>query len=157
MQMRIEWGSRETAMSCEADAAAILRASGHKLTPQRLMVVTALRHAEGHRTAAKVLEEVQRAYPYVDISTVYRTMSVLKDLHLVTETDMGAGELAYEWSAGDPHHHLICRSCGAVQQLDHQALDRLAQSLAGDFGFRADIEHIAIFGICKSCQVGAKR
>src|SRR6266568_686451 len=144
-------------MSCEAEAAAILRGSGHKLTPQRLMVVTALRHAEGHRTAAQVLEEVQQSYPYVDISTVYRTMSVLKELHLVSETDMGAGELAYEWSAGDPHHHLICRSCGTVQQLDPDALDRLAQTLAGDYGFQADIEHIAIFGVCQNCQAGAKR
>lgn len=142
-------------MSCEAEAAAILRGSGHKLTPQRLMVVTALRHAEGHRTAAQVLEEVQRVYPYVDISTVYRTMSVLKELHLASETDMGAGELAYEWSAGDPHHHLICRDCGTVQQLDPQALDRLAQKLAGEYGFRADIEHIAIFGQCRRCQGAA--
>jgi len=119
------------------------------------MVVSALRHADGHRTAAQVLDEVQRAYPYVDISTVYRTMAVLKELHLVSETDMGAGELAYEWSAGDPHHHLICRSCGTVRQLDPQALDRLAQTLAGDYGFRADIEHIAIFGLCEICQANA--
>jgi Fur family transcriptional regulator, ferric uptake regulator len=142
-------------MSCEAESAEILRASGHKLTPQRLSVVTALRHAEGHRSAAQVLEEVQRTYPFVDISTVYRTMSVLKDLHLISETDMGAGELAYEWSADDPHHHLICRNCGTVQQLDPQALDRLAQTLEGDYGFRADIEHIAIFGLCQRCQASA--
>jgi Fur family ferric uptake transcriptional regulator len=116
------------------------------------MVVTALRHADGHRTAAQVLEEVQHAYPYVDISTVYRTMAVLKELHLVSETDMGAGELAYEWSADDPHHHLICRDCGTVQQLDPEALDKLAQALSGDYGFRADIEHIAIFGLCRTCQ-----
>src|SRR5690348_16571005 len=128
-------------MSCEADAVAILRESGHKLTPQRLMVVSALRHGQGHQTAAQILAEVQRVYPYVDISTVYRTMGVLKDLHLVSETDMGAGELAFEWSGEEPHHHLICRRCGTVQQLDHHALDRLADSLASDYGFQADIEH----------------
>jgi Fur family ferric uptake transcriptional regulator len=139
-------------VSCEAETAAILRAAGHKLTPQRLMVVSALRHMPGHVTAAQVLAQVQQTYPYVDISTVYRTMAVLKELHLVSETDMGAGELAYEWSAGDPHHHLICKQCGSVQQLDHEALDRLAQTLAGDYGFRADIEHIAIFGLCAACQ-----
>ena len=103
-----------------------------KLTPQRLMVVSALRHAEGHVTAAEVLELVQRDYPYVNISTVYRTMAVLKELHLVSETDMGAGELAYEWTSGDPHHHLICRLCGTVQQLDNAALKRLAASLKAE-------------------------
>jgi Fur family transcriptional regulator, ferric uptake regulator len=141
-------------MSCEADAIAILRESGHKLTPQRLMVVSALRHGEGHQTAAQILAEIQRVYPYVDISTVYRTMSVLKDLRLVSETDMGAGELAFEWSTAETHHHLICRRCGTVQQLDHLALDRLAESLVADYGFRADIEHIAIFGICRACTAG---
>jgi len=139
-------------MSCEDEAVAILRDSGHKLTPQRLMVVSALRHAEGHVTAAQVLEQVQRSYPYVDVSTVYRTMSVLKELHLVTETDMGSGELAYEWAAGEPHHHLICRGCGAVQQLDHVALDRLTETIEREHRFRADIAHIAIFGLCASCQ-----
>jgi Fur family transcriptional regulator, ferric uptake regulator len=141
-------------MSGEGDAAAILRESGHKLTPQRLMVVAALRRAEGHVTAAEVLDQVQQVYPYVDISTVYRTMSVLKELHLVTETNMGAGELAYEWSSGDPHHHLICRRCGSVQQLDNAALTRLATSLQSEHGFRADIDHIAIFGVCRACQSG---
>jgi Fur family transcriptional regulator, ferric uptake regulator len=139
-------------MSCEEDAVAILRESGHKLTPQRLLVVSALRHAAGHVTAAQVLEQVQRSYPYVDVSTVYRTMSVLKELHLVTETDMGSGELAYEWAAGEPHHHLICRSCGAVQQLDHIALDHLTQTIEREHRFRADIAHIAIFGLCSDCQ-----
>ena len=139
-------------MSGEGDAAAMLRESGHKLTPQRLMVVSALRQAEGHVTAAQVLEQVQRAYPYVDISTIYRTMAVLKELHLVSETDMGAGELAYEWTSGDPHHHLICRRCGSVQQLENAALDRLVGSLQSEHGFEADLDHLAIFGICRECR-----
>jgi Fur family transcriptional regulator, ferric uptake regulator len=139
-------------MSCEDEAVAILRESGHKLTPQRLLVVSALRHADGHVTAAQVLEQVQRSYPYVDVSTVYRTMSVLKELRLVTETDMGSGELAYEWAAGEPHHHLICRRCGGVQQLDNAALDRLSETIEHEHNFRPDIAHIAIFGLCSDCQ-----
>jgi Fur family ferric uptake transcriptional regulator len=139
-------------MSCEGEAVAILRRSGHKLTPQRLMVVSALRHAAGHQTAAQILEQVQRAYPYVDISTVYRTMAVLKELRLVTETDMGGGELAYEWATDEPHHHLICHRCGAVQQVDHAVLDRLAERLVSDYGFHADMQHFAIFGACNACS-----
>jgi len=139
-------------MSCEGEAVAILRQSGHKLTPQRLMVVSALRHAGGHQTAAQILEQVQRVYPYVDVSTVYRTMAVLNELRLVTETDMGGGELAYEWATDEPHHHLICHDCGAVQQVDHAALDHLAETLGDDYGFRADLHHFAIFGTCRACS-----
>ncbi|MGI8550032.1 MAG: Fur family transcriptional regulator [Dehalococcoidia bacterium] len=142
-------------MSREDEAVAILRQSGHKLTPQRLMVVSALRQAEGHMSASQILEQVQRAYPYVDISTVYRTMAMLKELRLVTETDMGGGELSYEWSTGRPHHHLICQRCGAVQELNHSALDTLAQQLLADYGFQASIDHFAIFGSCRTCSATA--
>lgn len=138
-------------MSCEGEAVTILRESGHKLTPQRLMVVSALRHANCHLSAAQILEEVQRVYPYVDVSTVYRTTAMLKDLHLITETDMGGGELTYEWASGEGHHHLVCRRCGHEQQLEHGALDRLSQRLLDEYGFRADIEHLPIFGICQQC------
>lgn len=143
-------------MSCEGEAATILKESGHKLTPQRLMVVTALRHAPGHVSAAAILEQVQHAYPYVDVSTVYRTLAVLKELHLATETDMGAGEMAYEWNIGEGHHHLICRRCGGVQQLGHGVVDKLSSRLSEDYGFSADIEHLAIFGVCQTCASHTK-
>lgn len=139
-------------MSCEQEAVSILRESGHKLTPQRLMVVTALRHGARHMSATQILEQVQLAYPYVDVSTVYRTMAVLKALHRVTETDMGAGEMAYEWITSERHHHLICRRCGRVQQLDNGQIDRLARTLQDTYGFQADIDHLAIFGLCLPCQ-----
>lgn len=138
-------------MSGEAEAVAILRQSGHKLTPQRLMVVSALQRAKGHMSAAQILEQVQQVYPYVDISTVYRTVAVLKELRLVTETDMGGGELAYEWVTDQPHHHLICHRCAGIQQLGHSALEALSQQLLEGYGFQADMHHFAIFGICRDC------
>lgn len=123
-----------------------------KLTPQRLMVLTALRHAEGHITAAEVYEQVRTAYPYVDISTVYRTLGALKQMRLVTETDMGRGDLTYEW-VGDAHrhHHLICNVCGGVTELDHAYLERLGSELRRDLGFSAALDHFAIFGRCAAC------
>jgi Fur family transcriptional regulator, ferric uptake regulator len=152
----LRYGVTEGVMSCENEAATILRESGHKLTPQRLLVVSALRHAATHMSAAQLLEQVQSVYPYVDVSTVYRTLAVLKDLHLATETDMGGGELTYEWSSGEGHLHLICRRCGGVQQLRHGVLDQLSGSLREDYGFAADLEHLAIFGVCQTCAAGAR-
>src|SRR6266540_7101273 len=122
-----------------------------KLTPQRLMVLTALRHARGHVSAGAVYDQVRAAYPYVDISTIYRTLNALKQMRLVTETDMGSGDLAYEWAREQPHHHLICTSCGAISQLDHAYLERLGAELQRDLGFAADLDHFAIFGRCAAC------
>src|SRR3990172_10686307 len=105
-------------MSCETETVQALREAGHKATPQRMLILSALRHADGHLTAAEIFDHVRLDYPYVDISTIYRTLAVLKELRFVSETDMGSGDTTYEWLRHQPrHHHLICRSCGEVAPL----------------------------------------
>ncbi|MEX2158355.1 MAG: Fur family transcriptional regulator [Dehalococcoidia bacterium] len=142
-------------MSCEVETVQVLRQTGHKATPQRLMILSALRHAEGHLTAAEIFDHVKLDYPYVDISTVYRTVTVLKDLRLVSETDMGTGETTYEWVRAHRHHHLICRSCDSVASLDHRYLEDLGAEILDETGFKPDLDHFAIFGACKDCQARA--
>ena len=140
-------------MSCETETVKVLRDTGHKATPQRLMILAALRHASGHLTASDIHGQVRIAYPYVDISTVYRTLSVLKELRLVTETDMGSGDTTYEWvQRQGRHHHLICRTCDAVTSLDHQYLEDLGAGIVAESGFRPDLDHFAIFGVCADCH-----
>ena len=78
-------------MSCEDHTVQTLRDSGHRLTPQRVLILSSLRHADGHVTASEILDQVRESYPYIDASTVYRTLSVLKKLRLVSETDLGRG------------------------------------------------------------------
>ena len=138
-------------MSCEKQSVAVLRESGYKLTPQRLMVLSVLRHARGHLTASDIFSKVQEVYPYVDISTIYRTLNVLKDLRLVNEINLGSEENTYEWVTAQRHHHLICRTCGQVTTLDHRYLEDLGTEILDDYGFRADIDHFAIFGVCAGC------
>lgn len=143
-------------MSCETESVQVLREAGHKLTPQRLMILSVLRHADGHVSAGEIFEQVRAEYPYVDISTVYRTLGVLKELRLVSEMDMGQGDTVYEWVREQRrHHHLICRNCGSVASLDHRYLENLGAEILADYGFRPDIDHFAIFGVCKECQPGA--
>ena len=139
-------------MSCEPETVLALRESGHKMTPQRMMILTSLRHAQGHLTAGDIHERVREKYPYVDISTVYRTLGVLKDMRLVSETHMGTGDAAFEWVAPERHHHLICRKCEHVDRLDHHFLEDLAARINDAIGFRSDMDHFAIFGLCAACQ-----
>lgn len=139
-------------MSCEEETADLLRHAGHKLTPQRLLILRALRHAGGHVSAAQIAEEVRGQYPFVDVSTVYRTLDVLKRMRLVTETDMGASDAVFEWAAPQPHHHLICSSCGYVSELGHEYLEDLSRAIRDDFDFAPDLHHFAIFGLCQECR-----
>lgn len=139
-------------MSCETETAVALRNAGQKVTPQRMLILSTVRHARGHVTASEILEQVRRSFPYVDPSTVYRTLAAARELRVVSETNMGPGDTEFEWVARERHHHLICRDCGNVTSLDSDYLDGLASALLEDRGFQADIDHFAIFGLCADCR-----
>ena len=139
-------------MSCEDVTVQALKDSGHRLTPQRLMILSAIRHADSHLTASDILVHVKESYPYIDVSTVYRTLSVLKDMRLVSETHMGGDEHQYEWMDQTRHHHLICKRCDAVTELDHKHLQNLGAEILADHSFQTDIDHFAIFGLCGECR-----
>lgn len=139
-------------MSTDERTLKTLKQSGHRLTPQRLMILSVLRDSAGHLSAAEILEQVKRDYPYIDISTVYRTLGVLKDMRLVSETDMGGGEYRYEWVDEVRHHHLICADCDSVTQMDHKYTEDLGAAILDDYGFQANIDHFAIFGQCARCR-----
>ncbi len=150
-------GRRLRFVSCENDIAETLRRAGYRLTPQRLMVVRALRHGERHMTAAEIAEEVHRVHPSVDLSTVYRTLDVLKRMRLVTATDMGAGEAVFEWAPQGPHHHLICSVCGGVDEIGPEYFEALEARLLAERGFAADVHHFAVFGVCRECREAAEQ
>ena len=130
----------------------VLRSAGQKVTPQRMLILTSVRHSRDHVTAAEVLEDIRRSYPHIDASTVYRTLASARDLGLVSEMTIGSGEYQYEWVAGNRHHHLVCRSCGAALTLDDSYLADLATALIEDYGFQADLDHFAMTGLCRNCR-----
>jgi Fur family ferric uptake transcriptional regulator len=125
---------------------------GYRLTPQRMMILEAVEAADGHISAEEIYTEVSARYPNVNISTVYRTLELLKTLAMVTETDMGDGRVRYHSMKKGHHHHLICQRCGRTIDLDEQALAPLKQILSQKYGFNADLKHLAIFGLCAQCH-----
>ena len=129
-----------------------LREIGYRLTPQRLMILDAIASTDGHISAEEIHEEVQVAYPYLDISTVYRTLDLLKTLRLVSETDMGRGHAQYELLSKGLHHHLICRECGRILDMENSILNPLQRAIEEEYDFHAEIEHLAVFGICGDCK-----
>jgi Fur family ferric uptake transcriptional regulator len=131
-----------------------LQEIGYRLTPQRMMILEAIADSDGHTSAEEILESVQAVYPYLDISTVYRTLDLLKTLHLVSETNLGRGHAQYELLSKGLHHHLICTECGKILDVDNTFLDPLRRSVQDTYDFHAEIEHLAIFGICGACNKG---
>jgi len=134
-------------MSCHK----ILQEKGYRLTPQRMLVTEALHNADGHISAEEIYEQLHSRYPYSNISTVYRTLELLKKLKLVTETDFGEGRVRYHVAEKGHHHHLICHTCGKIMNLDEAVLYPLRDALFRDYDFDADLRHLAISGKCSDC------
>jgi Fur family ferric uptake transcriptional regulator len=129
-----------------------LKGMGYRLTPQRMMVVEALHDAEKHVSAEEIYAQVRARYPYANISTVYRTLELLKELGLVTEIALGDGCVRFHPAEKGHHHHLVCQKCGKVIDLPESALDSLEKILRDDYQFKADLKHMAVFGLCSECQ-----
>ena len=125
---------------------------GYRLTPQRLMVLTAIESSDHHISAEEIYEQVVTKYPHINISTVYRTLELLNRLGLVTETDLGGGRVRYHPADKGHHHHLVCQTCGRIIDLDESLLSSLKDVLYREYRFSADLRHLAIFGRCEDCR-----
>ena len=134
------------------DIVNMLSEEGYRLTPQRMMVLAAIESSKNHISAEEIYAQVIAKYPHVNISTVYRTMELLKRLGLVTETDLGGGRVRYHPVHKGRHHHLVCQECGRIIDLDEPVLYSLKDTLRREYDFEADLKHMAIFGRCARCR-----
>jgi len=136
----------------DGDLISQLSEQGYRLTPQRMLVLSAIANSDHHISAEEIYAQVVAKYPYVNISTVYRTLDLLKRLDLVTETDLGGGRVRYHPVDKGHHHHLVCQECGAIIDLDESVLSSLQSQLLREYKFSADLRHLAIFGRCANCN-----
>lgn len=134
------------------ELASWLRAVGQRVTPQRLLILGAFARPGEHLTADEVYARVGPLMPAVNRSTVYRTLELFRDLGLISETDLGGGVREFELLAGGRHHHLICRDCGEMLELDDDLVRPLREAIRTRYRFEALIDHLALFGRCATCQ-----
>ena len=125
---------------------------GYRLTPQRLMILSVIENSDEHISAEEIYSQIVAKYPYVNISTVYRTLELLKGLGLVTEINLGEGRVRYHPADKGHHHHIVCRECGAIVDLDESTLSLVRSILLREYEFIADLRHLAIFGRCVKCK-----
>lgn len=135
------------------DLADRLRRVGQRATPQRLVILGALRPGE-HLSADEVFARVEGHLPGMNRSTVYRALELFRDLGLVSETDLGEGVRQFELLAGR-HHHLICQDCGHQTELEDDLVAPLREAIAARHRFAARIDHLAVFGFCPACDGAA--
>ena len=130
----------------------ILQEKGYRLTSQRVLVLKAIYHAENHISAEEIYEQLHERFPYINKSTIYRTLELLNNLKLVTESNLGDGCVRYHAAIKGHHHHLICNLCGKAINLEETTLEPLKATLLREYGFEADVRHMVISGVCSDCQ-----
>jgi Fur family ferric uptake transcriptional regulator len=116
------------------------------------MILAVVCESDSHLSADEILKRVRKRYPYINKSAVYRTLDLLARLSLVNPTDFGQGRVEYEIHQHPHHHHLLCRNCHAMVEVDERVFTPLEKTLRTEYGFFADLDHFAIFGLCRKCQ-----
>lgn len=140
-------------MSCESRAIDQLRESGVRLTPQRAMVLEAIYHSDGHLSVDEVHERVHQASPYVDLSTVYRTVMFLKQQGVIGELRLDGQPVRYEAiHSGHEHHHAVCATCGAMIDVASEDVEDLKDILDTNYGFAVNLVHLTLTGKCRRCR-----
>ena len=139
-------------MSCEAVFIRELRERGFRMTPQREIVLSVMHEMEGFVTAEQVYEHVTAVTSSVDISTVYRTLDLLKEFDIAIDVDAGEGSRRYRLrGVHGPHIHLVCRECGKITPAEMTEARKFAEELERGCGFTVDVDHLTLSGTCEAC------
>lgn len=136
----------------------LLKDRGLKVTRQRLVVLEAIASCpEEHLTAEEIFALVKGNCPDIGLATVYRTIQLLNELHLIDRINFDDGFVRYEiGTVSDSeqkhrHHHLICLKCGKVISFRDDLLEELEGKIADTTGFSVVNHEVKLYGFCKEC------
>src|SRR6185436_14942753 len=133
-----------------SDAAALLRGRGIQVTAQRLAVLRAV-SAEPHITADAVAEAVRAEIGAISLQSVYDALNVLVAERLIRRIQPAGSPARFEDRVGDNHHHLICRVCGRVVDVDCAVGSAPCLTAADDMGYEIEEADVAYWGRCPDC------
>ncbi len=126
-------------------------APAQRRTRQRAAVQDVLAELHEFRTAQQIHDELRSRGDSIGLTTVYRTLQALSEAGELDALRTADGETAYRRCSDGHHHHLVCRSCGRTVEVSGPAVERWANAVAAENGFR-DVSHdLEIFGTCGDC------
>ncbi|EHR61004.1 Fur family transcriptional regulator [Saccharomonospora cyanea] len=137
-----------------SDFEAQLRAVSLRVTRPRLAVLAALRD-HPHVDTETVIELVRADHPTVSHQAVYDVLRALTEAGLVRRIQPAGTNARYESRVGDNHHHVVCRSCGAIADVDCTVGHAPCLTASDDHGFVIDQAEVVFWGICPDCSAAA--
>jgi len=133
------------------DPANLLRSRGLHVTAQRLAVLRAVTHRP-HSSADTIAHEVRAEIGSISLQAVYDALSILTDKGLLRRIQPAGSPALFDPRAGDLHHHAICRSCGAVADVDCAVGAAPCLTAATNSGYEIDEAEVVYWGTCPECR-----
>jgi len=130
----------------------LLRERGNRMTPQRIAIISAFVENDGHPTAEQVYAEIRKAFPTTSLATVYKTITLLKEVGEILELEFGDDPSRFDVRKPHSHPHMICTNCGRIMDSEIEEFDHLVDRIAGQAGFSVHSHRFDIFGLCSHCK-----
>ncbi|MFJ7178321.1 Fur family transcriptional regulator [Streptomyces massasporeus] len=131
--------------------AAELRGAGLRVTAARVALLEAVRDGD-HLGAEAIASEVRGRVGHISVQAVYEGLHALTAAGLIRRLDPPGSPALYEGRVGDNHHHLVCRSCGAVADVDCAVGHAPCLTASDDRGFAVDEAEVIYWGLCPACS-----
>jgi len=125
---------------------------GHPLTTQRRLLLELIRKAKGHIDAKELYRRASSKDESISPATVYRSLSLFKQLGLVDERRLGKVRCYYEMKQSPEHQHLVCQGCGKVIEFQNPLIGQLIKAVRREHGFRVTKAELYLEGTCQECQ-----
>jgi Fur family ferric uptake transcriptional regulator len=136
------------------DIEQMLRTAALRVTRPRVAVLSAV-HAHPHADTAALISAVRTDVPDVSHQAVYDSLRTLTEAGLVRCIQPAGSVARYESRVGDNHHHVVCRSCGVIADVDCAVGDTPCLTASDDHGFTLDEAEVIYWGLCPACSAAA--
>ena len=138
-------------MPTQTDVEQLLRGAALRVTRPRVAVLTAVR-AHPHADTDSIISAVRDDVGDVSTQAVYDVLRALTSAGLVRRIEPSGSVARYESRVGDNHHHVICRSCGVIADVDCAVDETPCLIASDDHGFVIDEAEVIYWGVCPACS-----
>lgn len=131
-----------------------IRVAGQRVTALRVALLELL-HTRAHASAEQLAAGAREQLGSISLQAVYDSLAVLGSAGLVRRLEPAGSPALFELRVADNHHHLVCRSCGLVADVDCAVGHAPCLAPLSDFGYLVEEAEVIYWGVCPSCRLGA--
>lgn len=143
--------AKERSQLATSNAKRLLRSSGRRFTRQREAILKIIREQPGHLGADEVFQIARQRGHRVSLSTVYRTLDLLREQGLVEAANLQQDHRHFKAAGDGEHHHLVCVSCDEVIEFSSPHVEKLKKALRAEHGYTIRNVELEVGGLCLEC------